>query len=298
MINLAPNHKQGLLLNNPVMLAGGTVGYGEAMHRGVEPPKLGAVVVGPILRHSHAGPTPPRLAETVGGMVLDAGLQNRGVSAVLKKFAKGWAKLGCPIIAQVADSDVDMMGEVVQRLNDATVGYNRQPAVELRAIELLAAPTMDDGQLRGLLRTVSIDSDLPLLLKVPLERAAPLAVVAAEFGVSSLVVGRPMRGAGAPTRRGQDGAASGSALVAGDLFGPLAFAPMMAALQQVLALDLPCTVVACGGIHTVAQARQALDAGASAVQIDSAVWVEPGLPARIAGELGALQDQEEKAEPL
>lgn len=264
------------MLNNPVMLAGGSVGYGEAMHRGVDPSKLGAVVVGPILRHSRAGSAPPRLAETTGGAVLESGLQNRGISAVLKKFAKGWAKLGCPIIAQVAGTDADMVGEVVQRLNDVVAGY-RQPAVELSAIELLVAHTTGADQLRNILRIASNDAELPLLLKLPLESAASIAPIAVEFGVSSLVVGCPMRGAGASTRLD-----AGRGLVTGDLFGPLAFAPMMAALQQVLALDLPCTVVACGGIHTLAQARQALDAGASAVQIDSAVWIEPGLSTRIA----------------
>jgi len=45
---------------------------------------------------------------------------------------------------------------------------------------------------------------------------------------------------------------------------------------------LPCPIVAAGGIHSILQARQALAAGATAIQIDSALWVEPGLPALIA----------------
>ncbi|NJN80884.1 MAG: hypothetical protein HC802_00365 [Caldilineaceae bacterium] len=58
---------------------------------------------------------------------------------------------------------------------------------------------------------------------------------------------------------------------------------MYEALVAVVDLDLPaCALIACGGIHTEAQARAALVAGASAVQIDSAVWVEPGLPGRLA----------------
>ena len=56
---------------------------------------------------------------------------------------------------------------------------------------------------------------------------------------------------------------------------------IVAALLQVASLQLPAALIACGGIHTADHVRQALAAGAQAVQIDSAVWVEPGLPGRL-----------------
>ena len=79
-----------------------------------------------------------------------------------------------------------------------------------------------------------------------------------------------------------------SPTVTGSLFGPLAFAPMLAALIAVAKLALPCALLACGGIHTLAQVQQALQAGAHAVQLDSAIWVEPGLPGRLVDEVGDL----------
>jgi len=279
-INLAPNHKQGLILENPVMLAGGSIGYGEAIHRGVQPQKLGAVVVGPILRHSRAGTSAARVAETNGGMVLHTDLQNRGVTSVLKKFAKGWAKVGCPVIAQVADDDPDLLIEVVERLTDAAMGIGSVD-VELAAMEWSVARATTEESLRNTLRVVIKKVDLPLFVKLPLERAAALAQIAAEMGVSSVVIGQPIIGAGLATKRARNVGASENDLVVGELFGPLAFASMMAALHQVVALGLPCTTVASGGIHTLEQARQALVAGADALQIDSALWVEPGLPAFI-----------------
>ena len=266
------------------MLAGGSVGYGEAMHRGVQPQKLGAVVVGPILRHSSAGAPTARMAETTGGVVLHTALQNRGVSVVLKKFAKGWAKLGCPVIAQVADSDPDMLLEVVMRLTDAAMGMGAID-VELAAIEWLVARSTTEEKLRNTLRVVTNNIELPLLLKVPLERAASFASIAAEMDVTAVVIGQPIIGAGSPTGRSEIVTTAGEELVVGEVFGPLAFAPMMAALQEVVALELPCTVIAAGGIHTLVQAKQALAAGADAIQIDSAIWIEPGLPAFIAENL-------------
>ena len=62
----------------------------------------------------------------------------------------------------------------------------------------------------------------------------------------------------------------------------LSFAAMCATFEQVGSLDLACPLIACGGIHTATQAQQILAAGASAIQIDSAIWIEPGLPARLA----------------
>ncbi|MEZ4584394.1 MAG: hypothetical protein R3A10_22645 [Caldilineaceae bacterium] len=116
MIELAPHHKYGLPIANPVMLAAGTVGYGEALPPGVQTAQLGAVVVGPFLRHSRAGHAPPRLAETNGGLVLDTGLQNRGVNAATKRFAARWPELGCPVIAQIGDTQPRMAAAVAARL--------------------------------------------------------------------------------------------------------------------------------------------------------------------------------------
>ncbi len=62
----------------------------------------------------------------------------------------------------------------------------------------------------------------------------------------------------------------------------LIFPLMLEVLLQVAAQQLPAALIACGGIHTADHVQQALAAGAQAVQIDSAVWVEPGLPGRLA----------------
>ncbi len=57
---------------------------------------------------------------------------------------------------------------------------------------------------------------------------------------------------------------------------------MLAALLDVAALHLPAALIASGGIHTAEHVRQALAAGAAAVQIDSALWVEPGIAGKLA----------------
>jgi dihydroorotate dehydrogenase (NAD+) catalytic subunit len=118
MIELAPDHKIGLPVENPVLLAGGTIGYGEACHAGLALAKLGGVVIGPVMRHGTAGNAPPRYAPVGGGMVLESGLQNRGVSAVLRRFGRSWPSLGCPVIVQIGDSHPDFAGKAARRIHE------------------------------------------------------------------------------------------------------------------------------------------------------------------------------------
>jgi dihydroorotate dehydrogenase (NAD+) catalytic subunit len=266
MIELAPRHKIGLPVDNPVLLAGGSIGYGEAVHRGMDLARVGGVVVGPISRQPQIGSEGPRLAESSGGFVLQTGLQNRGVKAVMKKFARLWPRLGCPVIAQIADNHPEDAAITARQLLGAD---------GVSGLELLPARQISAGDLSQLVRAIRRENDLPLWVKLPLESVLTLAPVAAKLGVDGLVVGQPLQGA-AVNRQNQ--------MVRGALYGPLTFAPMLATLLDVAQLDLPLTLIACGGIHTPAQARQALAAGAIAFQLDSAIWVEPGTAERMKNE--------------
>ncbi len=268
VIELAPDHKFGLPIENPVMLAGGMIGYGEAVPAGAHLDRLGAVVIGPFMRNSRPGMDPPRLADTNGGFVLNSGLQNRGVKAARRRFGKLWPKLGCPVIAQVADSVPRMAGRVAEQLTSAQ---------GLSGLELLLPQHATPDVVRELIRQAIQNSDLPVLAKVPLGGAASLAPVAVEAGASALVVAQPPSGSGFARNAGLD-----SVSISGSIHGPLTFPSMLAVLDVIRSLDLPCSLIACGGIHTLQQARQALAAGADAIQIDSAFWVEPSLPARLA----------------
>lgn len=268
MIDLAPGHKTGLIVKNPVLLAGGSIGYGEAIASGVAVKQLGAVVVGPLLRQSGSGIAPPRVAELTGGMVLGVGLQNRGVNDVVKRIARQWTRLGAPVIVQVAESRPSALTFVLERL--ATVDA-------IAGIELLIGNSTDAEAVQRAVYTTMQISDLPIWVKLPLAEAALLAPVAVEAGAVGIVVGQPPLAAVARSKA--DGT---PAMVQGPLYGPVVFHLMLAALLAVSKLALPAVLIACGGIHTAEQARTVLQLpGVRALQIDSALWIEPGLPGRL-----------------
>lgn len=273
VIELAPNHKTGLPVANPILLAGGVIGCGDAIAPGLRTEPLGAAVVGPVLRRPLGGPVPPRVAEMSGGMVLDVGLQNRGLRAVLRRCAPSWTRLGCPVIVQIADRDVDDLRAVARGLEQARGAAG---------VELLVFPEADADEVALLTARLALDCDLPVWVKLPLARAADLAAPAVEAGADALVIAQPPRGAlmrsAAET---QAGAPLPGGIVRGGVYGPLAFPLMLSALLDVAALQLPAVLIACGGIHGWEQARQALRAGAAAVQVDSAAWIEPGLPQQL-----------------
>ena len=263
MIELAPGHKQGLPAANPVWIAGGMVGYGEAVPRGLEMAGMGGVVVGPVMASSRAGSPLPRVAQTVGGMVLESGWQNRGASSAINRYGKLWAKLGCPVVVQVVDADARSMGKLAARVASVpgVAGLEIVPLTQ----EVTVAAAM--------VRVASQASDLPVWVKLPLSEAVAWATPLVEMGANGLVVGQ--------AARGQLGVAS-SGLVNGGLHGPLAFALTLPVVRAVARLKLPAALLACGGIHTVEQMEEAIDAGAHAIQVDTAVWVEPALPTWLA----------------
>lgn len=270
MIDLAPHHKIGLTVKNPVLLAGGTIGYGEAIPAGLDLKGIGAVVVGPLQRQSAAGAAPPRLAELPGGFILATGLQNRGVNDVLKRFARQWARLGAPVIVQVADLHPQSLSFILERL---------LPVTAVAGIELALPPGVETERAKQAVQMAVQLSDLPVWVKLPMAEALLLAPVAVAAGAVGLVVSQPPLAAA--LRPNQDDAPP--PVVQGSLYGPLAFHLMLPILLRVSKLGLPAALIACGGIHTTEQAHMVLNIpGVRALQVDRALWVEPGLPLRLA----------------
>src|SRR5947207_4317904 len=115
---LAPRHKSGLLLRNPLMTAAGTFGYGVEYAKIAEVPRLGAVICKGTTLRPRAGNEQPRTLETASGMLNAIGLQNPGVHIVIKKYAPLWAGWNTPVIVNIAGKTIDEFVELAELLED------------------------------------------------------------------------------------------------------------------------------------------------------------------------------------
>ncbi|UCC62414.1 MAG: dihydroorotate dehydrogenase [Anaerolineae bacterium] len=273
VVELAPNHKVGLALTNPVMPAAGCFGFGMEYGRLVEVEALGAVVVGPITAGPRPGAKPPRtlpLPSFQGGtegVLLHPGLANPGAAAVVHRYARAWAHSPVPVIVHVAGTSPGETASCCQRLSGVEA---------VAGIELGLPYTITPGDATATVRAARTATSQPLIVRLPLTSADALCEAAIEAGADALTVAAPPRGT-------VWHAASGR-FVTGRLYGRFVHPLALHALCRVAELA-PVPLIGCGGIHSVEDGLAFLRAGATAIQVSGALWRDPACLARIARSL-------------
>jgi len=264
-IDLAPGYKMGLTLARPLMPAAGCFGWGDAYSGLVDARLWGAVVVGPLTARPRQGGHPPRVIPLPAGVLLHTGLANPGVNNVLRRYGRVWARMPVPVIVHVAGTTPQEVATCCRRL--ATV----EPVA---GIELGVPGGLLPDDVAGLVEAARQETLLPLLVRLPLNEADVWCDLAVECGAQALTVAAPPRG-----EVWQDGH-----FVSGRLYGRGVFPQALRALRLVAGrVDVP--LIGCGGVHTVAEARALLEAGAVAVQVGSLLWRDPAAVARLAREV-------------
>ena len=129
------------------------------------------------------------------------------------------------------------------------------------------------------MKTAVNHTEKPLLVRLPLTDAYTLARACDDAGAGALVIAAPPRGTARDPHTGR--------LVSGRLYGPLV-KPLVLRTVGLLASKLDAPIIGAGGIHTQQDARDYLEAGARAVQVDTVTWVDPKLLEWIARDLGGL----------
>jgi len=241
--------KYSLSFETPLMNAAGSLGYFPDLRAQVGEERLGAFVTNPV---SLAARTPAhglRFVQYPGGFLIHTGYPNPGLKAVLRRHAVRWARLALPVWVHLLAQDVAEVAQMVRMLEGRE---------GVAGVELGIPPDADGGRTAALVRAAL--GELPVLARLPLERAAELADAAAIAGASAVSLGPP-RGA-LPL--------SGNRLVHGRLYGPGIFPLALAAVQALAGRGL--SVIGAGGVYRSEDAQAMLTAGAVAVQVDAALW--------------------------
>lgn len=288
-VEFGTGRKGGLLMRTPVMTAAGVFGYGAEYLGLLDTSAIGAVVCPGTTLRPRRGARPPRMTETTGGVLTANGNPNIGVRAVVESRAPVWAGWDLPVVVNIAGETIEEFARIAAHLDEA----EGVAAVE---VDIASATYADLGIRFGadpvaaaeLTAAVREATGLPLFIKLPILAADGLRVAQAveRAGADALTVGGAPRGMAIDVRRRRPVLGGG----AGGLSGP-AIKPL--ALLQVFELwgNVSVPIVGCGGIANAADALEYLMAGAAAVQVGMAVFVEPKSPARITEGIAAFLAQ-------
>lgn len=271
----------GIKMANPVAVASGTFGYGKEYAGLVDVSALGAVTVKGIRLDPWQGNPLPRHVEVPGGMINAIGLQGPGVEGFVREDMPFLQSLGIPVIVNVWGTSVDEYAEVARRLS----GVPGVSGLELN----ISCPNVKEGghafgtdprTVAALVSAVRAATPLPILPKLApnVPDIRPFVRAAQESGANaiSMINTIPAMAIDIETRRPV------LANRVGGLSGP-AIHPVAVKLVYEAAQAATVPILAMGGIMGAAQAIEFLIAGAAAVAVGTANFIDPSTPLRVIG---------------
>jgi len=266
-------HIGRLKLQNPVMVASGTFGYGVEYAQLLDLNELGAVVVKGICLNPVRGNPTPRTVEVASGLINAIGLQGPGVDGFINKYWPFLKTLKVPTIINIWGTTVDEYAEVARRF-DALGGVG---ALELN----VSCPNIKEGGaqfgtdlklLAQVVATCRKATQLPLITKMSpnVVSIAPFAKAAEDAGSDALAVTNsyPAMAIDIETRKPK------LANVTGGLTGPC-IKPIAIKLVWEAAQAVKIPIIGIGGIQNADDAIEFLMAGATAVAVGTANFYEP-----------------------
>lgn len=254
------------------MPASGTFGNGLEYSKLIDIQSLGAIVSKAITLKPRRGNTQPRIAETAAGMINSIGLQNIGITAIVRDVAPIWAAWKVPVIANIAGESVQDYAELARRLD----GVDGVSAIEVN----ISCPNVESGLEFGvdpraaaeLTNAVRRQTDLPLIVKLTPNVndivAMARAVVGAGADGLTLINTYPAMRIDTVARKPALGWGSGG--LSGPALKPIA---LKLVYDVATAVDVP--IIGCGGIVGGEDAIEFMMAGASAVQVGTATFTNP-----------------------
>ncbi|NJD03903.1 MAG: dihydroorotate dehydrogenase [Ruminiclostridium sp.] len=262
----------GLKLKNPVIAASGTFGFGREFSEYIDLNKLGGISVKGLTLLPRQGNKPPRIAETPAGILNSVGLQNPGVHAFIKKEIPFLRRFDIAVIANIAGSTVEEYCKMAEILSDADID-----AIELN----VSCPNVKEGGV-AFGNSVAGISEItkrvrPLCKKPLIVKLTPnvtdikeIALAAEGAGADAVSLINTVLGMAIDIHRRRPVLANN----VGGLSGP-AIKPIAVRMVYEAAKTVKIPVIGMGGISTGQDAIEFILAGASAVMVGTAGFVDP-----------------------
>jgi dihydroorotate dehydrogenase (NAD+) catalytic subunit len=279
----------GLSLKNPIMPASGCFGFGKEYARFYDLSTLGAIMIKATTEEPRFGNETPRVAETPGGMLNAIGLQNPGLKKVLSDELPWLEQFDVPIIANVAGSQIEDYVAVAKEISRAK---------NVHALELnISCPNVKTGGIAfgtipevaaDLTRKVKAVSSVPVYVKLSPNVADIVAMAKAveEAGADGLTMINTLLGMRIDLRTGKPILANKQGGLSGPAIKPVAIRMIYQVSQ---AVSIP--IIGMGGIESAEDVIEYFLAGASAVAVGTANFVDPFICPTIIEELPALLDE-------
>ena len=280
MVNEIIQLGKGLTLKNPVMTASGTFGYGEEYADFIDLTKIGGILVkGTTLNHREGNPY-PRMAETPSGMLNAVGLQNKGVDYFVETIYPRIKDIDTNIIVNVSGSTIEDYCAVAEKVN----ALENIPAIELN----VSCPNVKQGGMAfgvttsGIEQVVSAvrkvyDKHLIVKLSPNVTSIADLALAAEASGADSVSLINTLLGMAIDAEKRRPKLSTITGGLSGACVKPIALRMVW---QVAKAVKIP--VIGLGGISSATDAIEFLLAGASAIEIGTANFIDPAITVKVA----------------
>ncbi len=270
----------GVEFATPIMTASGCCGYGEELADIFPLSKLGALVTKSITLNPRLGHPPPRTAEVSAGMLNAIGLANVGIEKFISDKIPFLQKQKTKVIVNVAGSTLDEYVEVCARLNDC----DRVDMIELN----ISCPNVDEGGLEfgahpqmthKAISAVKKVFSRPLIAKLSpnVTSVVDIAKAAEQGGADAFSLINSLIGTSIDIETWRPRLTNNKGGLTGPAVKPVALAMVNAVYS---ACKLP--IIGIGGISNANDVVEFLLCGATAVQVGTALFVEPDAPVTIA----------------
>ncbi len=278
-----------LKLRNPILVASGTFGYAKEMSAFVDFSKLGGIVPKTVTGEPRIGNPPPRTVETTSGMLNSIGLDNDGIDTFIEKHVPYLTSLNTALIANIAGRTVEDFAGLAGKLATCS---------GIAALELnISCPNVSGGvdfgtnpdSARDVVKAVRDACPFPVIAKLTpnVTDITKVAAGAAEGGADAVSCVNTFQGMAIDWRKRKPILGNVLGGLSGPAIKPLA---LRCVYQVARAVEIP--VIGIGGIANIDDVMEFLIAGASAVQIGTANFYDPGLSARLVDQLDQVLESE------